>query len=355
MTTVLYWLLAILVFCLLILVHECGHYAAARLAGVRIYEFSIGMGPKMITYTSKKTGIRYSVGVFLIGGYVSMAGEDEESDDPNAFGKKAAWKRMIIVAAGGLMNLVLGFVLMLVLVLTSGPLASNQIHSYPGSDYFEQNQMVSSEESGLRPGDRIIAINGTRVHIAADMRYEIMHQGGSGPVDVTVVRDGKELTLSVLFPTIGAEGTDMRFGFTDFYVAAEPTTVGSVMRHTYYQSVSTVKMIWDSLVDLVQGRYGLEAVSGPVGVAGAMTEAAATDWNQFLYLVAVISVNLGVLNLLPIPALDGGRFVFLLLETIFRRPVVPPKYEALVHTIGFFLFILLAIIVLFKDVIWMFG
>lgn len=351
MTGALYWLLAFLVFGLLIFIHELGHYVTARIFGVKIYEFSIGMGPKMVTYTSKRTGIKYSLGVFLFGGYVSMAGEDEESDDPNAFSKKAAWKRFIVVAAGATMNLLLGVLLIGVLVASSGPLGSNRIAAYPPDSYFEENNITVSSREVLQPGDTILAVNGNRVHIAADLSYEILHEGGT-EIPVTILRNGEEMTLSVRFPSSSEGG--ITYGYPDFYVEADETNLPNLLYHTFWRSTSTVKMVWDSLVDLVAGRYGMEAVSGPIGVAGAITDAAATDWLQLVYLVAVISINLGVFNLLPLPALDGGRLVFLFIEIVFRRPI-PRQYEAMVHFVGILLLFGLMIAVTFKDLFALFS
>lgn len=347
--SLLYWLVAVLVFGLLIFIHELGHFITARIFGVTVYEFSIGMGPAMITYTSKKTNIKYALRVFPLGGYVSMAGEDEESDDPNAFDKKPSWQRFIVTAAGGVVNLLFGALLTLAVVLASAPLGSTAIHSYPE----QSNHEISSEESGLRPGDVILAVNGSRVHVVNDLAYEIMHDAGQGPVDVRILRDGEEMTLSVTFPTAVSSGT--RVGLLDFYVQAEEMTFGNVLKHTFYRSLSTVKMVWESLIDLVSGRYGMEAVSGPVGVAGAISDAAATDIVQLLYLVAIISINLGVVNLLPLPALDGGRLFFLLFEMIARRPVLAKKHEALIHGIGIMLLLGFMIIVTFKDIFSFFG
>ncbi|MBQ8351806.1 MAG: site-2 protease family protein [Clostridia bacterium] len=348
---ILYWLVAILLFCVLILIHELGHYIAARIFHVKIYEFSIGMGPKMLTYTSKKTGIKYSIGVFLFGGYVSMAGEDEESDDPDALPKKPAWQRFIITAAGATMNLLLGFLLILAIVIASANLPSNTIAQYPDDAWFEKNELTSSAEYGLQAGDTILAINGTRVHTGFDMNYEITHDGAEDCA-VTVLRDGKELTLTVRFPSSVTDG--VAFGITDFYTGVDEKNIGNVLRHTFYRSTTTVKMIWESVVDLFRGRYGMEAVSGPVGVAGAISQAAARDLWQTVMLMAVISINLGLFNLFPIPALDGGRLVFILFEMIFRRPV-PAKYEGLVHFIGFVLLMGLMVLVLFKDIITLFS
>lgn len=348
---VLYWLVAILVFSLLIFIHELGHYIAARLFHVKIHEFSIGMGPKMLTYTSKKTGIKYSIGIFLLGGYVSMAGEDEESEDPNALSRKPAWQRFVIVAAGATMNLLLGFVLMFTVVLGSETLPSNTIAQYPDAAWFEKYELTSSATYGLQAGDTIVAVNGARVHIGYDMIYEIMHDGAE-ECAVTVLRDGRELTLTVRFPSATEEG--VAYGMTDFYTGVDEKNVCNVLRHTSYRSTTTVKMIWESVIDLFRGRYGMEAVSGPVGVAGAISEAAATDWWQMILLSAVISINLGLFNLFPIPALDGGRLVFILFEMIFRRPV-PAKYEGLVHFIGFVLLMGLMVLVLFKDIVSLFS
>lgn len=349
--TALYWLLAIFVFGLLIFLHELGHYLTARAFGVKIEEFSIGMGPKILTYTSKKTEIKYSIGMFPFGGYVSMLGENEEDDSPDAFCKKAAWKRLIITAAGATVNLLTGLVLMLVLVLVSGPLASNVIAEYPPDSFYEEHNLTSSSSFGLEKGDRIIAINGQRVHIGFDMSYEIMRTGGREST-VTVLRDGTERTLTVTFPSQTAEG--MTVGIVDFYVAPDSRDLGSILTHTWYRTTGTVKMVWESFVGLLSGEYGVESVSGPIGVAGAMTEAAETDPLQFLLLVAVITINLGIVNLFPIPALDGGRIVFILIEIIFRRPV-PQKYEGLVHFIGIILLFALMILILFKDIFTLFA
>lgn len=349
--TALYWLLAIFVFGFLIFIHEMGHYLTARLFGVKVYEFSIGMGPKMVTYTSKKTGIKYSLGIFPFGGYVSMAGEDEESDDPNALTKKAAWKRFIITFAGAAMNLLLGVILVFSLVVSSSALGSTRIHSFYPEEFYTENDLTHRSSDVLQAGDQILRINGSRVYTASDLQYEIQHEG-EREIPVTVLRDGVELTLTVQFPTVTAQGAT--FGIPDFWVEAEEKTAGNVLRHTYHRAVSTVEMIWDSLVDLVTGRYGLEAVSGPVGVADAISDAAATDLTQLVYLVAVITINLGVMNLLPLPALDGGRLVFILIEMIFRRPV-PPKYEGIVHFIGIILLMILMVVVLFKDIISLFS
>ena len=337
--TFLYILLAIFIFGILILIHEAGHYLFARLFHVTVYEFAIGMGPKILSHTSKKTGIAYSLRLLPFGGFVSMAGEDEESDDPNAFNKKPVWQRFIITAAGATVNLVAGILVMGILVATAKALPSTTIHS------FDEN---STSVQYLQPMDQITAVDGTRVYTFNDLLYEIMRKGVE-PIDITVKRDGTEITISdVVFPTITDSG--VVFGNVDFIPYAEAKTPLAVLKHACVRSVSTIKMIWESLYDLVSGRYGMEAVSGPVGVTQAMTEAASTSLSSLVYLAVVISMNLGIMNLLPLPALDGGRLVFLLIEGIRRKPV-PARIEGYIHFAGLAVLMLAMVLITFKDII----
>lgn len=337
--TFLYILLAIFIFGILILIHEAGHYLFARLFRVTVYEFAIGMGPKILSHTSKKTGIAYSLRLLPFGGFVSMAGEDEESDDPNAFNKKPVWQRFIITAAGATVNLVAGILVMGILVATAKALPSTTIHS------FDEN---STSVQYLQAKDQITAVDGTRVYTFNDLLYEIMRKGVE-PIDITVKRDGTEITISdVVFPTITDSG--VVFGNVDFIPYAEAKTPLAVLKHACVRSVSTIKMIWESLYDLVSGRYGMEAVSGPVGVTQAMTEAASTSLSSLVYLAVVISMNLGIMNLLPLPALDGGRLVFLLIEGIRRKPV-PARIEGYIHFAGLAVLMLAMVLITFKDII----
>ena len=337
--TFLYILLAIFIFGILILIHEAGHYLFARLFRVTVYEFAIGMGPKILSHTSKKTGIVYSLRLLPFGGFVSMAGEDEESDDPNAFNKKPVWQRFIITAAGATVNLVAGILVMGILVAAAKALPSTTIHS------FDEN---STSVQYLQAKDQITAVDGTRVHTFNDLLYEIMRKGVE-PIDITVVRDGSEITVSdVVFPTITDSG--VVFGNVDFIPYAEAKTPLTVLKHACVRSVSTIKMIWESLFDLVSGRYGMEAVSGPVGVTQAMTEAASTSLSSLVYLAVVISMNLGIMNLLPLPALDGGRLVFLLIEGIRRKPI-PARIEGYIHFAGLAVLMLAMVLITFKDII----
>ncbi len=350
MQTFIYVILALLLFGVLIFIHELGHYLFARLFNVSITEFSIGMGKSIISKTSTKTGIMYSLRLFPIGGYVSMVGENEESDDPNALGKKPAWQRLIIVAAGACINLIFGLILMLCLVISiSGRgIATNQVYGYEQNSKYE----ITSNAYGIKAGDIITKIENTKTNNAYDLSYEIMRKG-TEPLDVTLVRDGKEIVLyDVVFPKITSSSTV--FGSMDFQVLAKKANVGNVILHTAQRSWLTVRMVWESLFDLIRGRYGLEAVSGPVGITQTIVDTTdeavkERDYSSILYISAVICINLGVMNLLPIPALDGGRLFFILIEIILRRPV-PSKIENTIHGLGMYLLLLFMLFISLKDI-----
>ncbi len=347
---ILYILLAILLFGVLIFIHELGHYTFARLFKVSITEFSIGMGKSIISKTSKKTGIMYSLRLLPIGGYVAMVGENEESDDPNALSKKPAWQRFIIVAAGATVNLIFGILLMLWLVaLTSGKgIYTNQVYGYAQNPSYE----VTSDQYGIMADDTIIKVGNKRTYNAYDVSYEIMRKG-TEPIDITVKRNGETVVLEdVIFPIEVSDG--VKFGSMDFIIKSEKATVGGVLLHTLQRSAMTVRMVWESLFDLITGRYGIEAVSGPVGITetivDATDEAVTTrDYSSVLYIAAIICINLGVMNLLPIPALDGGRLAFILIEIIFRRPV-PARIENAFHAAGMSLLLLFMLFISLKDV-----
>lgn len=334
----LYFLLTIFLLGILILVHEGGHFLLARANGIKVEEFAIGMGPKILTHVSKKSGIRYSVRLFPIGGFVSMAGEDEESDNPDAFCNKSVWRRMLTILAGPLTNILVGMICMLILVCGSENLASTTVAQF-------RDGAVSS--AWLEEGDRITSVGGVAVHTGNELVYEIMNSGYE-PVKVTVVRDGEKLTLEgVEFPTFTDSGAT--FGEADFIPYAEAKNFGNIAKHSFFRSVSTIKMIWDSLVDMISGRYGLEAVSGPIGITETVGEVAKQGGMNLLYLFVVLAMNLGVVNLLPFPALDGGRFVFLLIEGIIGRPI-NRKVEAYVNAAGLFILLALMVLIGFKDI-----
>lgn len=342
LTVIFYAVIMVLVFGVLIFIHEFGHFFTARRCGVAIKEFAVGMGPTLFSWKSKKYDTKYAIRAFPIGGFVSMVGEDEESDDENAFCNKSVWKRMIIVAAGAVMNLLLGFVLMLTVVLLQGPIGSTTVAQF-------NNDAVSNSQ--LQVGDEIVKVDGTSVHSGNEVMYEIMNKGYE-PIDIVVKRNGEKITLEdVTFPTVESEGTV--FGDIDFKVLAESRSVPNIMKQTFYRSISTVKMVYDSLIGLVTGRFGMEAVSGPIGVAETVGSAAKTDYLSFIYIVSILTINLGVVNLLPFPALDGGRFVLLLVEGIRRKPL-NRKIEAYINFAGIIILFAFMIFISFKDIMRLF-
>ena len=343
-------LIAILVFGFLIFIHEFGHYITARIFKVTINEFSIGMGPRLFHYDSKKTGIRYSLALLPIGGFVAMAGEDgkqdpEAPDDPNSFDKKPAWQRFIITAAGAFVNIAAGFVA--VIILTSIINVGNtKVAKFMPAE--ETGYEVSSSESGLMVGDEIIEVGGTRVFILDELSYAIMRRGHK-PVDVTVVRGGEEIVLKdVVFPTMEEEG--QVFGAMDFKVERVKKGVGTVLKYSFFKAVLIMRMCWESIFDLLTGRYTIAAVSGPIGISGAIGEAARQGATSLLYIVTLISINLGVMNLFPIPALDGGRLVTILFEMVTRKRV-PPKVEGIINGVGLAVLLAFSFLIMIKDVV----
>lgn len=317
---------------------------AARACGVTIREFAVGMGPKLFSWRSKKYDTQYSLRLFPIGGYVSMVGEDDESDDENAFHRKNVWQKMAIIVAGPLMNIVLAIVVMFVLVAGFGSIVSTTV-----GDFTEE---AVSDDCGLQVEDTILKVNDVRVHTGNGLVYEIMHQGDE-PVDLTVLRNGEKVVLhDVSFPIFSESGAS--FGEADFKLYAAPKTVGNVIKHGFFRSFSTAKMIWDSLVDMVSGRYGVESVSGPVGITQEIGKAAKAGLSTLLYMCVVISMNLGIFNLLPIPALDGGRLLFRIIEAIRGGKPLKPEWESYIHMVGILILLGLMILVSFKDVIQLF-
>ena len=362
MGTVFTVLIALLVFGFLIFIHEFGHYITARLFKVTIKEFSIGMGPKLVTYTSKKTQIDYSLGMLPIGGYVAMVGEDEDSDDPNAFNKKPAWQRFIITAAGATVNIVAGFLAMIILVACVNPQSGVYANTtYGGAVEAEKLQEYyldeidftnRSSDSDLLVGDKIIKINGKRVTLYEELDYEIKRHGIT-PVDVTVIRNGEVIVVKdVSFPTVISEG--QAFGIIDFAITGyNDKNIFSIFSIAVKKAALTMRMCWESIYDLMTGRYTAAAISGPVGISSAIGEAARAGFLSLLNITVIISMNLGFMNLLPVPALDGGRIVVIFIEMITRKKL-PAKVEAIVNGVGLALLLLLSAIIMVKDVIGLF-
>ncbi len=339
-----YFLIILLVFGVLVFIHELGHFLTARACGVTVKEFAIGMGPKLFSWNSKKYNTRYALRLFPIGGFVSMQNEDGldseiPQDDEGSFCNKSVPKRMLITIAGALMNLLLGFVIMLIIVFATKNLGSTTVAKFADSAISNQ---------WLQIDDEIVRVEDTHVHTWNELAYEIMNSGYE-PIDLTVIRNGEKIVLEdVEFATF--EDSGAVFGDCDFAPYAEKATFGNLIKHTFYRSLSTVKMVLDSLKGLLTGRFGMDAVSGPVGVVGVVKDVSKQGFMSFLYIVSVLTINLGVFNLIPFPALDGGRFLFLAIEGIRGKPI-NRNVEAYINFIGLMLLFGLMIFVTFKDVL----
>lgn len=334
------YLVAILLFLFMIFIHEFGHFIAAKLMRVKVNEFSIGFGPTLFKKQGKET--LYSVRALPFGGFCAMEGEEELSSDSSAFCNKPAWRRLIIIVAGALFNLMFGFILVMCILMPSDRFTSTTIHS------FRENSV--SQQSGLEVGDRIVEVGNRSILTTYDLSYCFTNVK-SNKIDMVVERDGKEVPLQVEFDTTVKEG--MNLVTVDFYVEPIEKTFTSFISQSFKMTVSYAKIVWFSLVDLVTGKYGISAVSGPVGVTAAIGTAARMGLMDLLPMIALITINLGVFNLLPIPALDGGRAFFLAVEMIIRRKI-PQKFESLVHAVGLILLLLFMAFITLKDIVGFF-
>ncbi|MCH5190651.1 MAG: RIP metalloprotease RseP [Oscillospiraceae bacterium] len=337
-------MVAILFFGLLISIHELGHFTFAKLFKVKVNEFALGMGPAI--FKKKKGDTTYALRLLPIGGYVSMEGEDEESSDENAFGRKKVWQKIIIVAAGAVMNLILGLVIVSVVLSMEDLIGTNKII------YFHENAV--SQQTGLRENDEILVIDGHRVFSDMDISF-LMSRSDDGVFDMTVRRGGEKVELNdVTFQT----EKDGKYTFItyDFVVLGEEPGFLNVFTNSFKRAASITRLVWLSLFDLVTGRYGLTDLSGPVGTVNVIADAAASaavskdGLITALTMMAFISINIGIFNLLPLPALDGGRLFFLIIEGIRRKPL-NPKHEGLIHGIGLALLLLLMLVVTFNDIV----
>ena len=339
-----YFLIILLVFGILIFIHELGHFMTARACGVTVKEFAIGMGPKIFSWTSKKHSTKYALRLFPIGGFVSMENEDgldenSDPDDEGAFCNKSVPKRMLITIAGAAMNLLLGFILMMIIVFATKNLGSTTIARFA-------DNATSSEK--LMVNDEILKVDNTRVHTWNELAYEIMNSGYE-PVDITLRRDGEKIVVNdVVFSTFQDSGAT--FGQYDFLPYAEEANFPNLIKHSFFRSVSTVKMVLDSVKGLITGRFGMDAVSGPVGVVGVVKDVSSQGFMSFLYIVCVLTINLGVFNLIPFPALDGGRFLFLAIEGVRGKPI-DRKIESYINFVGIMILFAFMIFITCKDIV----
>ena len=347
---VIYVILCILLFGVLIAIHEFGHFIVAKACGVKVNEFSIGMGPLLWHRDGKET--QYSLRLLPVGGYCAMEGEDENSTDPRAFGNAPGWKRFCILVAGAAFNFLTGLVIVLALYAGVTQFATNRL-----SGFMEGFPLQG--EAYLMEGDEILAINGRRVLLNGDISTILMLENAE-TVDVTIRRDGEKKVLRDL-PLILREYEQdgqkvMRYGL---YFAVEPTTALDRLRIGCYATLNFARQVFWSIEMLFKGTAGLRDLSGPVGIVNTMSEVGRSSPNvtaaaqNILYFGAFIAVNLAVMNLLPLPALDGGRIFFLLLNALaglLIRRRIPEKFEGAVHLAGLVLLLLLMGVVAVNDI-----
>ena len=328
-------IIAILFFELIIVIHEGGHFIAARLCGVKVNEFAIGMGPKLFQFTKGET--TYSLRLILFGGYCAMEGEDEDSDDERAFSNKKVIQRIFIVVAGALMNLLLGLVITAIIVGSQNLVGTAKVAK------FDKNA-VSSQT--LQAGDRIKSIDGMRVYSATDVTTGLT-RSADDTLNMVVVRDGKEKELTVKFDTEKYEGR--QYIKMDFWLLGEKKTVGSVVKETFMQWVSYARMVFLSLHDIIAGTYGMSELSGPVGAVDIVSKSVKMGGTSMLRIMALLTINVGLFNLFPIPALDGWRLFLLIFEGIFRKKL-PSKWEWAINGAGLILLLGFMTVITFSDV-----
>ncbi len=342
MQTVLNIVVTLLVFGVLILAHEAGHFFVAKACKVKINEFAIGMGPAIYKKQGKET--LYSIRILPIGGFVQMDGEDGEGTDENSFNKKPYWKRFLILVTGAVMNILLGFILICIINSQRALLPTTIVAG------FDENSVSNSY--GLQENDEILKINNYGVKSYLDISYGLA-TAGAEPVDITVLRDGKQVVLSnVEFPVITDENIGESYTL-DFIVFGERRSFISTVKYSFDWTVSISKSIYSFFGTLFTGKADLNQVSGPVGTTTAIGQSVQLGLDYLLLAVALISINLGILNLLPFPALDGGRILFLAIEAIRRKPM-SQKIEYSINAAGLILLLTLMLVITVKDVIHLF-
>jgi regulator of sigma E protease len=337
------FVISIVMFSIIILFHELGHFLLAKRSGIRVNEFCLGLGP---TIFGKQIGeTKYSIKLFPFGGACMMEGEDEDSADDRAFGRKSVWARMSVVVAGPVFNFIMAYILAVILISCVGidvPVVSGVVEGY------------SAEAAGMQEGDVIVKINNKPIHFYREVTmYNMFHPGTT--LNVTYERDGKEMT-SVIEPKYDEESGRYLIGIQNRYEREK----GNFLTNLKYGVHEVKYWIWttlESLRMLVSGRVSVNEVSGPVGIVKTIGDTYEESKSSGIYYIFInminfsilLSANLGVVNLLPLPALDGGRLVFLIIEAVRKKRIDPDK-EGLVHFVGIVLLMGLMILVMFNDI-----
>lgn len=369
MSTIGSILLAILILLVMITVHEFGHYLAGKALKFKINEFAIGFGPKLFKRTSKRTGEIFSVRALPLGGFCAFEGEDEEVESPDAFNKKAPWKRIIVLIAGPLMNYLLALLLIIISMFAFGQMMY-KVGSVapPPEDGLAAEQYI---EYSLQEDDVILKVNGKNIYLTTDAMSALSGKKAGDIVDILVLRDGAECEAQVMLRrdcdfsssnetsklwyalgvnTYGVasgeneDGTPKYTYYFDLDVQSHRFGFFRTIGHSFQYSWRIAGTIFKVLGELLTGHIGLDAMGGPVTTIKMTSQIATQSAHSFFEIAAYIGVNLAVFNLLPIPALDGSKVIFCLIEWIFRKPV-PRKVEAIIHAVGFIAILGFAILV----------
>lgn len=331
-------LLTLLLFAAIIASHEAGHLLCAKLCGIYVEEFSIGMGP--LLFSTKKGETTYSLRLLPIGGYCKMPGEDGESEFANGFDKKSVPKRFLVVAGGALFNILFALILFAIAFMAIGTSSGEPVIGEVSADY-------PAMAAGLEAGDRITSVNGVEVDAWEDMT-DVIHENIGTELAFTVEREGETLNFFIV-PVDDGSGN----GIIGVMAERESVSVFQAVKSGLIYTYQITKLVLVSLWQMVTGAIGLE-LTGPVGLGHMVGQAVDYGWLNFLVFVGAISVNLGIVNLLPLPALDGSRLVFLLLEGIRRKPI-DRNIEGAIHFVGFVLFLALTVVITYFDIIRIAG
>ncbi len=342
-------IIALLIFGLIVTVHEFGHFICAKLSGIKVLEFSVGMGFKICQKQIGET--MYSLRLLPVGGYCSMEGEDESGDSPRSFRNAKLWKRMIVLVAGAVMNFILGFVMLTIMTCMFETIPTTQIKGFSGvvNDDGSKTYYSESYKTGLRHDDIIVKMDGTSIYSILDLNY-IFASTKKDTHELVVKRDGKKVILSDVVFHDSASGSTIDFGL----VTKDKTFLSVIdCSGDIFKSMSHI--VGMSLRQLVTGKAKKEEISGPIGVVTAINESTQQAENtgdavfNIFYMTALITINLGIFNLLPIPGLDGGRLVFCFIELIRRKPV-KPEHEGYVNLAGMVLLFGIMIFATFNDI-----
>lgn len=299
---------AVLVFGLIIFVHEFGHFIVAKKSGITVLEFAVGMGPVLLK--REHNGTLYSLRLFPVGGFTLMEGEEEAVNSQGSFSTKPLYTKIAVLLAGSVMNILLGYVVLVILTAMNG---------YVGTTYIVQFSENSVSNAVLQTGDKIIKINGHRVRTSNDITYEFLRDQ-DGLIDMTVIRDNQTMVLPVQFEMQELEAGVNAISI-DFRVAAVPAKPMDYVTYPVNWGLSIIKQVWGSLIDLATGRYAVNQLSGPVGIVNAIGKASQLGLQSLLLMGAFIAINIGIFNLLPLPILDGGKILLFTVERLIGRPI----------------------------------